>query len=167
MPLFQSLLIAVALALCAVFISLRARWATSHWRSEQLKPVLEIDDLVKIISGLDRRASRRGDPRSLAITEWVKPLRPMIDKWAILKRELLRQASLTAWLRAGMPKELAIDYRSATLQLHARSAVTPILSQFNAGPVELGPALSDDLWRALDVDLPEPSTQTIASPILS
>ncbi len=158
---FQSFPIVVVLVLTVVLGALRSRWITSKWRLEQLGPVAEIDELVRIIAGLYRRSNRRGDPRSAAITKWVQPFLPMIDQWEAQKAELKKQASFTTWLKLGMPKFLVPDYRSATLQLHARSAVAPILDQFNAGPVMLEGSLGDDLWRALNVDLPDRVPQAV------
>ena len=168
MPIFVSLTLAVAAALMLFLMSLRSRWSSSSWRNDQIAPVREIDELVRIVSGLYRRAVRRGDPRSTAITHWVEPFQPMMREWVRLKTEIQRNASFTHWLRVGMPRQLEPDHRIATLQLHARSAVAPVLSRFNSGPVELGPGLADDLWRALSFDLPEAMpAQTSISPILS
>jgi hypothetical protein len=129
--------------------------------------VYEIDDLARIVAGLHRRATRRGDPKNTTITSWVQPFLPMIDQWSVLRQQLKKQASFITWIRLGMPRQLIPDYRSATLQLHARSAVAPILARFNAGPVVLEPSLGDDLWRALNVDLPEPVVQSVGIPLLS
>ena len=167
MGIYQSLPLAVVAALAVVLVYLRSRWVNSQWRSEQLNPVDEIDELVRIMSGLHRRATRRGDPRNAAITKWVAPFVPMMAQWREQKLQLKKQASFLTWLKCGMPSHLIPDYRSATLQLHARSAVAPILAQFNAGPVELVPSLGDDVWRALNVDLPEPVLQSASVPRLS
>jgi hypothetical protein len=168
MPILVSLMLAVAAALIFLLMSLRSRWSSSSWHNDQITPVREIDELVRIVSGLYRRALRRGDPRSTTITQWVEPFRPMMSEWVRLKSELQRNASFTHWLRVGMPRHLEPDHRVATLELHARSAVAPVLSRFNSGPVELGPALADDLWRAFSFDLPEATpTQTSVSPRLS
>ena len=167
MGILASFPIVVVLILTVILMLLRSRWANSHWRTEQLGPVEQIDELVRIVAGLYRRANRRGDPRNAAITEWVQPFLPMIEHWEIQKRHLRKESSFRMWLKLGMPKQLIPDYRSATLQLHARSAVAPVLAKFNAGPVVLEADLGDHLWRALDVDLPERVSQTVGLPSLS
>lgn len=167
MEISQGLPIAVALALAVVLSWLRSRWTNSHWRNEQLKPVNEIDELVRIVAGLQRRATKRNDSEGTTITSWVQPFLPMIDQWRVLRQQLRKKASFGAWLRLGMPEQLIPDHRSATLQLHARSAVAPILARFNAGPVVLEPSLGDDLWRALSVDLPDVVVNPVGIPRLS
>ena len=167
MGILESFPIVVVLILTVILMLLRSRWAGSHWRIEQLSPIEQIDELARIMAGLHRRANRRGDPRNAAITEWVEPFMPMIQHWEIQKHQLRKQASFRMWIKAGMPKQLIPDYRSATLQLHARSAVAPVLAQFNAGPVVLESDLGDHLWRALNVDLPERVSQSVGVPSLS